>query len=40
MKVYIPEPIPSRNKGEEAILQGFIKGFKNQNVNPEIILFS
>ena len=40
INIYIPEPIPSRNKGEEAILQGFIKGLKNQGCNSKISLFS
>lgn len=40
MKIYIPEPIPSGNKGEEAILQGIYQGFINQSVHPEITVFS
>lgn len=40
IKIYIPESIPSENKGEEAILRGLIAGLKAVNLNPEIYLFS
>jgi len=31
MKIYIPEEIPSGNKGEQAILEGIYQGLKNQD---------
>ena len=40
IKIYIPESIPSENKGEEAILRGLIAGLKATNLDPEICLFS
>ncbi|GAB6163787.1 hypothetical protein JCM12298_29470 [Desulfothermus naphthae] len=40
IKIYIPESIPSENKGEEAILLGLITGIKAINLDPKIYLFS
>ncbi|PQP33282.1 hypothetical protein C6A36_00020 [Desulfobacteraceae bacterium SEEP-SAG10] len=40
MKIFIPEPIPSGNKGEEAILQGIAQGFINQGIDPDLSVFS
>ena len=40
IKIYIPESIPSENKGEEAILRGLIAGLKAINLDSEIYLFS
>ena len=40
MKIYIPEEIPSMNKGEEAILQGIYQGLKNQCGKVSISVFS
>ena len=40
MKIYIPEHIPSGNKGEEAILQGIYQGLKDQGKEVSISVFS
>lgn len=40
MKIFIPEPIPSNNKGEEAILRGILKGLDLCSFNAEVDLFS
>lgn len=40
MNIYIPEPIPSGNKGEEAILQGIYQGLKDQGKEVLISVFS
>jgi len=40
MKIYIPEDIPSGNKGEEAILQGIYQGLKDQGKEVSISIFS
>jgi polysaccharide pyruvyl transferase WcaK-like protein len=40
MKIYIPEHVPSRNKGEEAIVQGIYQGLRNQGKDVEILIFS
>ncbi|MHA2282705.1 MAG: polysaccharide pyruvyl transferase family protein [Promethearchaeota archaeon] len=40
MKIYIPEPIPSGNKGEEAILQGIYEGLKENKKEKNISVFS
>lgn len=40
MKIYIPEHIPSGNKGEEAILQGIYQGLRNQGKEVKISIFS
>ena len=40
MNIYIPEHIPSENKGEEAILQGIYQGFKDRGEEVSISIFS
>ena len=40
MNIYIPEHIPSENKGEEAILQGIHQGLKEQVEEVSIAIFS
>lgn len=40
MKLYIPEYIPSNNKGEEAIVQGIHQGFKNHGIDVQISIYS
>ncbi len=40
MKIYIPEEIPSGNKGEQAILEGIYQGLKNQDKDILISVFS
>ena len=40
MKIYIPEQVPSMNKGEEAILRGILEGLKEQGINVELTVFS
>lgn len=40
MYIYIPEHIPSENKGEEAILQGIYHGLKKQTSDLTISVFS
>lgn len=40
MNIYIPEHIPSGNKGEEAILQGIYQGLKDEAKDVTISVFS
>lgn len=40
MKIYIPEYVPSQNKGEEAIVHGIYQGLRNQGKDVEISIFS
>ena len=40
MHLYIPEHIPSENKGEEAILYGFSDGLREQIKNVKVTVFS
>ncbi|MFH2067482.1 MAG: polysaccharide pyruvyl transferase family protein [Pseudomonadota bacterium] len=40
LKIYIPEHVPSLNKGEEAIVQGILEGFRLCGIQPEISIYS
>ncbi len=40
IKIYIPESIPSDNKGEEAILQGILQGLDKLGLKTELMIFS
>ena len=40
MKIYIPEEIPSGNKGEQAILEGIYQGLKDHDKDIRISVFS
>lgn len=40
MHIYIPEEIPSGNKGEQAILEGIYQGLKDQDKDIRISVFS
>ena len=40
IKLYIPEYIPSGNKGEEAIVQGIAEGLVQKGKIPKISIFS
>lgn len=40
VKIYIPEVIPTLNKGEEAIIRGILQGFKEEGIDVDVTVYS
>ena len=40
INIYIPEQVPSMNKGEEAIIRGILQGIKDEGILADLTVFS